>query len=153
LMGPQGAGKTTFINVAAGSNTVVVGHALNSCSKEVQAFEIDYQGQRVVLADTPGFDDTNMSDTEVLNIIANWLKTTYRNKVKLTGIIYMHRISDNRMAGTPMRNLKLFAKLCGTVAAEGVVMTTTMWDIVEAETGRAREKELRDDYWKGILDY
>ncbi|KAG9225277.1 hypothetical protein CCMSSC00406_0009955 [Pleurotus cornucopiae] len=153
IMGLTGVGKSTFINIAAGSNTVVVGHALNSSSKEVQAVEIDYQGQRVVLVDTPGFDDTDMSDTEVLNIIANWLKTTYRNKVKLTGIIYMHRISDNRMAGTPMRNLKLFAKLCGTAAAEGVVMTTTMWDTVEAEAGRGREQELRNIYWKGILDY
>jgi hypothetical protein len=30
-----------------------------------------------VLIDTPGFDDTNKSDTEVLRILYNWLKESY----------------------------------------------------------------------------
>ncbi len=38
--------------------------------------EIDYEKQKVVLVDTPGFDDTHTSDTKVLNMIANWLKDT-----------------------------------------------------------------------------
>ncbi|KDQ23043.1 hypothetical protein PLEOSDRAFT_1014873, partial [Pleurotus ostreatus PC15] len=152
IMGLTGAGKSTFIDIAAGSNAVVVDHALNSYSKEFKAVEIDYQGQRVVLVDTPGFGDTDRSDTEVLKIIANWLKATYRNKVKLTGIIYMHPISDNRVARA-LINPKLLAILCCTAVAGGVVMTTTMWDTVEADVGRAREEELRDIYWKRILDY
>ncbi|KAF4565300.1 hypothetical protein EYR36_001870 [Pleurotus pulmonarius] len=154
VMGPTGVGKSTFINAAAGFTRVVVGDTLEACSTEIQAVEIDYEKQKVVLVDTPGFDDTHTSDTKVLNMIANWLKDTYNNKVKLTGIVYMHRITDNRMAGAPLKNLKLFANLCGTIAAEGVAMTTTMWDIVDSpEVGRKREKELRTHYWKPILDH
>jgi len=37
-------------------------------------FTID--GRPVVLIDTPGFDDTKMSDTDVLKLIAAFLATT-----------------------------------------------------------------------------
>jgi hypothetical protein len=30
----------------------------------------------MVFVDTPGFDDTYKSDTEILTLIANWLLTT-----------------------------------------------------------------------------
>jgi len=33
-------------------------------------------GRRVVLIDTPGFDDTMKSDTEVLRMIGDFLATT-----------------------------------------------------------------------------
>lgn len=31
---------------------------------------------RLVFVDTPGFDDTNKSDMEILEMIAEWLKKT-----------------------------------------------------------------------------
>ena len=37
-------------------------------------FNID--GRRVVLIDTPGFDDTSLSDTDVLKMIAAFLETS-----------------------------------------------------------------------------
>ena len=43
---------------------------------EVQrADEFTLDGRRVVLIDTPGFDNTSMSDTEVLKMIASFLAT------------------------------------------------------------------------------
>jgi len=51
---------------------------LESCTAEVQiADEFDLDGRRVLLIDTPGFDDTSKSDTEVLRMIAAFLATTY----------------------------------------------------------------------------
>jgi hypothetical protein len=38
------------------------------------AFYLD--GRRVVLIDTPGFDDTSKSDTDVLKLIAAFLETS-----------------------------------------------------------------------------
>ena len=52
----------------------------------------------------------------------------------LSGILYLHRITDNRMAGTPLKNLQVFQKLCGRDALGKVYLTTTMWD--EAERRR-----------------
>lgn len=32
-----------------------------------------------------------------------------------------------------------------------IVLTTTMWDDVNQDTGETREGELRDDFWKGMV--
>ena len=77
----------------------------------------------------------------------------YEKDIKLAGIIYLHRITDNRMAGTPYRNLRMFGELCGDNAVKKVVLVTTMWDKVQQETGVRREKELSDNYWKKMMDH
>ena len=63
----------------------------------------------------------------------------------------MHRISDNRMAGTPLKNLRMFANLCGDGATRSVILATTMWDLVNANEGERRVKQLQERYWKGML--
>ena len=65
-----------FINTASNSH-LSVGMGLESCTAEVQlSNEFVVDGRRVVLIDTPGFDDTNISDAEILNKIAAFLATT-----------------------------------------------------------------------------
>jgi hypothetical protein len=103
----------------------------------------------VYLVDTPGFDDTHRSDTEVLRDLATWLTESYTANIKLSGIIYLHRISDIRMQGSAKRNLLMFKKLCGDNALKSVILGTTMWDRVSELEGVAREKELisTPDFW------
>lgn len=103
----------------------------------------------VTLVDTPGFDDTYRSDTEILKTIASWMKDAYDEKTRLTGIIYLHRISDNRMFGSSLKNLRMFRSLCGTENLSYVILATTIWDKVNAGEGRAREAELlfNDQWW------
>ena len=50
---------------------------LESCTAEVQVtdkFTLDHRP--VTLIDTPGFDDTSKTDTEILRLIALFLATT-----------------------------------------------------------------------------
>ena len=56
------------------------------------------------------------------------------------------------MAGTPLKNLREFEELCGKDAFQNIILTTTMWDLVDEETGEKRERELRTDYWGPMLD-
>ena len=56
------------------------------------------------------------------------------------------------MAGTPLKNLRMFQELCGKNAFHNVILTTTMWDEVEEETGQLREEELKSRYWRSMLD-
>ena len=50
---------------------------LESCTAEVQlATKFTLDGRPVVLIDTPGFDDTTKSDTEILKMIAFFLAAT-----------------------------------------------------------------------------
>ena len=103
----------------------------------------------VYLIDTPGFDDTNRSDNEVLCEIASWLTASYTAKIRLNGIIYLHRISDLRMQGSAKNNLFMFKKLCGQKALKNVILATTMWDRISEAEGEARENELitTPDFW------
>ena len=54
------------------------------------------------------------------------------------------------MAGTPLRNLRVFQKLCGRDALQKVYLTTTMWDEVDSSVGERRLDELKTDYWKAM---
>ena len=93
-MGATGSGKTSvrttspwsvcelihgfqFINLASGSQ-LRVGINLKSCTAEVQvANKFTLDGRQVILIDTPGFDDTNVSDAEILEKIAAFLAVTW----------------------------------------------------------------------------
>jgi predicted GTPase len=57
----------------------VTSGSLFSCTQEVHAFGCLRPGrsdQKIIIVDTPGFDDTKRTDYEVLEGIAKWLETT-----------------------------------------------------------------------------
>jgi len=76
----------------------------------------------------------------------------YENGSKLAGIIYIHRISDERFTGISVRNFKMFRKLCGESTLKNVVIVTNMWGKVEQDVGESRERELAGIYFKPALD-
>ena len=55
-----------------------IGDDLESCTVELQAFPIPIEGQtsRLVIIDTPGFNDTYSSDVELLKHIGLWLTSS-----------------------------------------------------------------------------
>ncbi|KAJ5888502.1 hypothetical protein N7495_008543 [Penicillium taxi] len=68
-MGMTGVGKSTFISHCT-HETVGISDpgALESCTQKVQVHECrDFKPYaNVYLVDTPGFDDTNRTDTDIL---------------------------------------------------------------------------------------
>lgn len=129
-------------------------------TSEIGIYSFMYNAsRRVFLVDTPGFDDTNRSDTDVLKDIAYYLSETYKNGLELTGIIYLHRITDVRMAGSALNNLRMFKALCGEGkdVFKHIVLATTMWGnlngpgLSRAE-GEKRQKELLEKKeWWGMM--
>lgn len=101
--------------------------------------------------DTPGFSDTNLSDTEVLQMIADYLAVAYKQEMKLSGIIYLHPISDNRVTHHTTKNLEMFRKLTGEKNLKNVTLATTMWDKVTEQEGLKREEELKGKFWKLLV--
>ena len=75
----------------------------------------------------------------------------YKRDIKLAGILYFHRITDNRVAGTPLKNLRMFEKLCGKNAFGNIILMTTMWGHIDGATGQLREKELEGQYWRSMM--
>ncbi|KAK1223854.1 hypothetical protein PQX77_013250 [Marasmius sp. AFHP31] len=154
VMGSTGTGKSTFINLASGGR-LGVGESLYSCTDKVGlAPPFILNGRHVTLIDTPGFDDTKKNDTEILKLITAFLSETYRAGQQLSGIIYLHRITDVRMGGTAARNFRLFRKLCGEESLRNVVIVTNRWEEVDLNRGEARERELmtEEQFFKPALD-
>jgi Skp family chaperone for outer membrane proteins len=73
--------------------------------------------------------------------------------MRLSGIVYLHRIIDPRMTHGGMRNLAMFRKLCGTDPLHNVILATSFWGEVNQVRGEQREAELRTnpDYWAGMM--
>ncbi|KAJ2891527.1 hypothetical protein MKZ38_000236 [Zalerion maritima] len=157
VMGVTGVGKSHFINkLKAGS--VQSGNSLESQTSHCQAVQIyldSEQKESVTVVDTPGFDDTYRSDGEILSEISSFLAAQYAANVPLFGIIYLHRITDNRMTGSSRKYLQLFRSLCGDHAMGNVILVTTWWDAIHEENlgaAKLREQELVDKYWAPMQD-
>ncbi|KDN37547.1 hypothetical protein RSAG8_10064, partial [Rhizoctonia solani AG-8 WAC10335] len=143
IFGATGTGKTTFVNDASGGD-LRVGHHSHACTKDVEQSPIfQVSGRNVVLFDTPGFDDTHLSDTEILKLIGGFLADSYKKGYKLTGIIYMHRITDIRVGGISRRTFNVFRKLCGKDSLSNVLLVTNMWSSPPTSQQIDRETELR----------
>ena len=76
----------------------------------------------------------------------------YEKGSTLSGVIYVHRISDNRFGGITGRNFNMFRKLCGESTLKNVVLVTNMWKDDAQDINEAREKELSSKFFKPALD-
>ncbi|ELU38861.1 hypothetical protein AG1IA_07113 [Rhizoctonia solani AG-1 IA] len=75
--------------------------------------------------------------------VAHFKRSRYREGYKLTGIIYMHRISDIRVGGISRRTFNVFRKLCGKDSLSNVLLVTNMWSDPPTSEQLNRENELR----------
>jgi hypothetical protein len=158
-----------------------VNHGLKSCTQEIECVTITlpehhakWPSHRLVLVDTPGFNDTQRGEYEILRKISVWLASAlvssprtsrillltlrrcrYDNDTKITGLVYLHSIGDARMGGTALLSYDLFREICGQDAFSRVVMATTHWGAVSAhpEAGQIREKELNTGFWAETLTH
>jgi GTP-binding protein EngB required for normal cell division len=164
VFGMTGTGKSSFIRKLTGTE-VKVGHGLHSCrshvlqgapvlktfigwslmmvgTSEIQEVPCRIGARDVTLVDTPGFGDTERSEAEILQMTTSWMMARYEENTYLTGVIYLHRISDPRMTESSFRNLRMLRNLCGTKNLSHVILATTMWDKVSEAEGARREAEL-----------
>jgi hypothetical protein len=154
VLSVTGAGKSTFINAAAGRDAAGTGHKLTSCTTKIQPVFVPHPSdhkRRIVFVDTPGFNDTYVDDTAIENRIDAWLAKSYGGST-VGGIVYLHDISQVRMPNTTLRDLAMFRKWCGSDAVRNVVFTTTKWSEVTPGLGRWREEQISTDHWKRIFN-
>ena len=143
-----------------------------SCTTEVKLADgFTLNGRVVTLIDIPGFDNVLKSDMDILKIIAAFLAATwvhitkrrpsifqtellkrYEKGLKLSGIIYIHRISDDGFGGIADRNLNMFHRLCGASTLRNAIIVTNMWEGGSRDIYGAHERELSSDFFKSALD-
>ncbi|KAG7285035.1 hypothetical protein NEMBOFW57_009653 [Staphylotrichum longicolle] len=128
VIGVTGAGKTTFVSRATGRTDLAIGHGIDSCTQDIIPITFNLDGRRVTLIDTPGFDDSERSDADILGLIAAYMAHTYTEGVLLTGILFLQPINQPRLQGSEVRRTRLFKKLLGENAYQRVIIATTMWN-------------------------
>ena len=107
----------------------------------------------VTIIDTPGFDDTTRSDSDILSAIAKWMQSSYEEGTLLSGVIYLHKITDNRITGSSMKNIRMFRKPYSADNMKNVLLVSSMWDIIQEKQGAERKKELSSEgtFWKSMI--
>ena len=119
-------------------------------------YEATIETTILTLVDTPGFDDSSLSDYEKLQVISKWLDETLEEGCRLNGLIYLHPINQTRMQGSAVRALRVFQRICGEENYETVILATTFWNKVEhcKEVGEERERRMlsSEGFWKTMKD-
>jgi hypothetical protein len=111
-------------------------------------------GQSFTIVDTPGFDDSNRSDEDILRELLNWLQEQHGSKAKFNAVLFLHRIDVPRMQGSALLYFTIFKQLCGDAFYQNVFLGTTCWDRLEdPAVGEQREKELKEPggFWYSIV--
>ncbi|QDS68466.1 hypothetical protein FKW77_010833 [Venturia effusa] len=152
IMGTTGAGKSYFINQLAGRKLVEEGDRLASCTQACQLIPVQIGHSKVLLVDTPGFDDTKRTDAEILDEIARILAAQYQLGVQLKGVIYIHRIIDVRYSGSAAKTFEVFKKICGDDALKNVLLVTSRWADVDPVLGADRERQLKEEMWSYMIE-
>jgi GTPase SAR1 family protein len=145
VFGSTGVGKSTFIrNLVERSNSDArrprQGHSLESCTSEYEGFPyLTPDGQEVMLFDTPGFDDSRMSDAENLAALARFLQSLHRQGQRIDGVIFMNPVTDVRLQGSTLKMAEVLMRVCGQKFLPRVALVTSMWDLIDRQTARRRE--------------
>ncbi|KAL8708385.1 MAG: hypothetical protein Q9225_007609 [Loekoesia sp. 1 TL-2023] len=153
VMGVTGSGKSYFVNKLADRKVVEIGDDLRSCTAVCAAVPVNIGRTKVLCIDTPGFDDSIKTDSQILEEISRILTAQHELGVALKGIIYLHRITDIRYAGSSVKTLEIFKQICGPMALKNVMLVSTRWNEIEESIGAAREQQLRDEFWAYMMGH
>ncbi|KAF9044123.1 hypothetical protein BJ165DRAFT_181644 [Panaeolus papilionaceus] len=158
VMGPTGVGKTTFIKSLTESYSLskVGHHELSSGTQDIEIITVELgdAGKKLVLVDTPGFDDSRRPNSVVLTHISRYLEETYREKKYLSGLIYLQRITDVRFDSGAAASMNIFRKLYGNDSYDKLALVTTMWNDIRPDLKsryERKEQELMTTTWSTFL--
>ncbi|KAG6917751.1 hypothetical protein DXG01_001289 [Tephrocybe rancida] len=158
VLGPTGAGKSTFINNALGNELARVGHGIEPMTLTVTAYVAPHprhHGQTFLLVDTPGFASSAFSDSDrkVLKRILLWLdnSTLALTPLRRILIIYLLEIDQRLGAETDVRMSP--RKLWRSGLSDNLLIVTTKWNNTLTEAKLQREEGLSKAYGVNIRSF
>lgn len=119
----------------------------------MSVYSCERLGRKVHLIDTPGFNDSKRSESDILEEICYWLSAAYGpvdvgsddKRFLLNGIIYLHPLTEQRWTGASQRSIDFLKGLCGSENYSCISLTTTFWDQTSASRGVEHENQLVHD--------
>ncbi|KAF9044901.1 hypothetical protein BJ165DRAFT_1540581 [Panaeolus papilionaceus] len=159
IMGPTGAGKSTFIEALAGDsqNLAISSNQLAGFTQHVTAYKLvnisrQSTARGIYLVDTPGFSDSKISEIEVVDMLRDWLEKNC-SAMSFT-ILFLTPITVTRLPGSRRRTIKMIEESLGGKTFS-VTVTTTMWDTLHSERTRSRaektSEQLKAEVFKGFF--
>lgn len=167
LNGVTGAGKTTFASLASGRKHLKIGKGDRSCRNSLlimvklsvpdgaanphagthrpQEATFRFEGQVVTLIDTPGFQDPERDDEDVLEHIAKYLAERYGNGLLLDGLILFHPANsrDTMRRATEKDLTEIVQRILGKNVYDRVAIASTKWDKVSNQARAVHEEDRR----------
>ncbi|KAF9038000.1 hypothetical protein BJ165DRAFT_1597073 [Panaeolus papilionaceus] len=136
LMGPTGAGKSSFTeSLAPGQNISISKNSLESVTQEVTCYRVvnlaDTYDYNYIVMDTPGFLDTKLSESRITYMITEKLERICQSADRVSiYIIYFQPITDIRMGGSKRDAVKMLKGFAKAFRATGINVVTTMWNLI-----------------------
>ncbi|RVD87869.1 uncharacterized protein DFL_002073 [Arthrobotrys flagrans] len=152
VMGETGAGKSTFIKTLAPDSNVKIERSLDPGTSTSTVVPIKIGYLSVNLVDTPGFNDVERSDADILLDISKCLVALSRAGGELRGIIYLHNLAFPRFSGTCKAHLEMLREICGDRGIGNVFLVASNWDSGNEENCIIREKSLHTKYWRNLIN-
>ncbi|KAK0714014.1 hypothetical protein B0T26DRAFT_719270 [Lasiosphaeria miniovina] len=73
---------------------------------------LDRYATEFILVDTPGFNDTNRDDLDILRAVANFIASSPAIDIPpVAGVVLTHNITQNRVTGSARLNLAVLKAL------------------------------------------
>ena len=104
LLGPTGAGKSSFINCITKKNECKVGDTTDSCTRDYQQVNIPHNGCVYYFVDTPGLDDGKGNDEQNIQEIDKVKKAYPRMNV----FIICLELNELRLSSSLKKMLQTF---------------------------------------------
>ncbi|TEB21457.1 hypothetical protein FA13DRAFT_1819511 [Coprinellus micaceus] len=162
VTGLTGSGRSTFINalLPVSGPKMEVGLSITSCTKSVGCAIVDLRESttckrdfRLVLVDTPGFDDhaTLDSSAVVIRNIVEWLNGSLPEGGCRGGVLYLHDMTKDRFQGTAAElDLCTLDRSLNADISPRLAIVTTKWGRLSDEEGEMRYRML-ENRWSHIL--
>ncbi|KAJ1303488.1 hypothetical protein OPQ81_011675 [Rhizoctonia solani] len=114
ILGPQGCGKSSLINVAFGKPFLEISNGFDLATKRFNPLILVQGKHHFVLVDSPGFDNTSMSNEELLTKLVRFLCCGKAGATaKMAGVIYVHPQETRLGSGILRKNLHFIKSLLG----------------------------------------
>ncbi|KAF9038075.1 hypothetical protein BJ165DRAFT_1408004 [Panaeolus papilionaceus] len=165
VMGLKGVGKSTFIDAIKKEsnkrtdNAPQMQRAANPPPKGINPTSFPVPGTKssLVLIDTPDLDildhPARAINVEIMEMLHAWVKEEYSSSPgkTLSGVLYLHRITDVYFAIEPAITISWARDLIGGDVFDKICLTNTFWDWVPADFRDRfdkKEEEINNNQWK-----
>ncbi|KAL5632450.1 hypothetical protein ACGC1H_005419 [Rhizoctonia solani] len=112
VLGTQGCGKSSFINAALNKPVREISNGYEPATKDFHYHGLLADNNRFMLIDSPGLDNTSMSDVEIFKKLVHFL-CCGQSPAMITGVIYLHSQDTRLGSGILRKNLYLIKQLLG----------------------------------------